>query len=265
MSVPPKYLLDEWPRLARELGEHGTACVLLDFDGTLSPFAKKPHLAMIPPEAKRALIALSSDPRFRVGVVSGRSLADVKQMVGVKGIFYAGNHGLEVEGPGVRFVLPGTEKSAGEVKECASALARLLKGFRGAIVEDKRLTASIHYRLVGERDVKPMLRVIDEEARRHRGLILRHGKKVVEIRPDIVWGKGSAAELILSRIGGDCLPIYLGDDETDEEAFGSPMIPWTVRVMEEDVPTKARYCLRTVVEVRSFLERLVEWSTSRFH
>lgn len=263
--MPPKYLFDEWPLLARELGQCKTICVLLDFDGTLSPFAKKPHLASIPPDAKHALITLSSNPRFKVGVVSGRSLADVKQMVGVKGIFYAGNHGLEVEGPGVRFVLPDAKKATGEVKECASALTRLLEGFRGAIVEDKGLTASVHYRLVGERDVKPMLRIIDEETRKHRGLILRHGKMVVEIRPDIVWGKGSAAELILSRIGEDCLPMYLGDDETDEEAFRSPMIHWTVRIMEEDVPTKARYYLRTVVEVRSFLERLGEWSASRLN
>lgn len=260
--MPPKCLFGEWPRLARELGERGSACVLLDFDGTLSPFAKKPHLASIPPEAKRAVVTLASDARFRVGVISGRSLQDVKQMVGVPGIFYAGNHGIEVEGPGLRFVHPLAEGSAGEVKECASALTRRLGVFAGAIVEDKGLTASVHYRLVGEVEVAPMLRIIEDEAKRHRGLILRRGKRVVEIRPDIDWGKGRASELILERVGMGCLPIYVGDDETDEEAFGSPMIPWTVRVMDKAVPTKARYCLRDVAEVRLFLEKLASWSAS---
>jgi trehalose-phosphatase len=262
--VPPKYLFNEWPRLARELGEHKTACILLDIDGTLSPFAKKPHLASIPPETKRTLLALSTDTKFRVGVVSGRSLADVRQMVDIQGIFYAGNHGLEVEGPGVLFVLPDVEKITGEVKKCASALAQNLVSFKGAIVEDKGLTASVHYRLVGERDVKPMLRAIDKEARKYRNLTLRHGKKVVEIRPDIIWGKGNAAELMLAKIGGDCLPIYIGDDETDEDAFNSSMITWTVRVMEKNIPTKAKYYLRNVDEVRSFLQRLVEWSALTF-
>jgi len=262
VNLPPKHLFDEWPKLAIELDKCGTACVLLDFDGTLSPFAKKPHLASIPVKAKRALIALSSDPRISVGVISGRSLADVKRMVGVPGIFYAGNHGLEVEGPGINFVHPRAKKHEGEVKDCASALTRLLKGFKGAIVEDKGLTASVHYRLVSEESVEPMLRAVETAAMGYKGLVLRHGKRVVEIRPDIEWGKGKAAELVIARMGSGCLPMYVGDDETDEEALASPMIHWAVRVMDEDVKTKARYRLRSVAEVISFLERLIEWSTT---
>jgi trehalose-phosphatase len=262
LHVPPKNLFDEWPRFALELGKCGTACILLDFDGTLSPFARKPHLASIPIQAKRALVSLSSDPKITVGVISGRSLADVKQMVGVPGIFYAGNHGLEVEGPGLHFVHPSAEKYESEVKECASALARLLGGFKGAIIEDKGLTASVHYRLVSEGSVEPMLRAVEKEVKRHRGLSIRYGKRVVEIKPDIDWGKGRAVEAILARMGGICLPVYIGDDETDEDAFASPMIHWTVRVMEGRVSTRARYCLRSVKEVLSFLGRLVEWSSA---
>ena len=265
VNLPPKHLFDEWPKLAIELGKCGTACILLDFDGTLSPFAKKPHLASIPVQAERALITLSSDPRIRVGVISGRSLADVKRMVGVPGIFYAGNHGLEVEGPGVHFVHPRAKKHEGEVKDCASALTRLLKGFKGAIVEDKGLTASVHYRLVSEESVEPMLRAVETVAMGYKGLVLRHGKRVVEIRPDIEWGKGKAAELVIAGMGGGCLPVYIGDDETDEEAFASPMIHWTVRVMDEEVPTKAGYRLRSVAEVRAFLRRLVRWSAEANH
>jgi trehalose 6-phosphate phosphatase len=259
--LPPKHLFDEWSKLALELGKCGTACILLDFDGTISPFAKKPHLALIPARAKRALVALSSDSRIKVGVISGRSLADVKQMVGVPGIFYAGNHGLEVEGPGLKFIHPLAEKQQSEVKACASALIRLLEGFRGTIVEDKGLTASVHYRLLSEKSIAPMLKVVEMEVKRHKGLTLRHGKRVVEIKPDIAWGKGKAVELIIARINNGCLPVYVGDDETDEDAFASPMIHWSVRVMEKGVPTKARYCLRSIAEVLSFLGRLIKRST----
>lgn len=259
--MPPKHLLDEWPRFALELEKRRKACVLMDFDGTISPFAKRPHLASIPSRAKGALIALSSNPSFLVGVISGRSLADVRKMVGVPGIFYAGNHGLEVDGPGLKFQHPLAERLQGEVKECASNLTRSLKGFRGAIVEDKGFTASVHYRLLREERVAPLLSEVEVEVKGHKGLAIRHGKRVVEIKPDLGWGKGKAVELIIAGSGGGCLPMYIGDDETDEDAFASPMIHWTVRVMDEDSPTKARYRLRGVDEVISFLERLAEWSS----
>jgi trehalose-phosphatase len=259
--MPPKYLFDEWPRLVRELREHEAACILLDFDGTLSPFAKRPELASIPPKTKHILKALSLDPRYRVGVISGRSLKDIRMMVSIQGIFYAGNHGLEVEGPGISFVHPEAEKYAAAITEFTASLELLLRNFKGAIVEDKGLTASVHYRLAEEKDVELMLQIIDTEARKRRGLTLCRGKKVVEIKPDVAWGKGSASELILSRIGGDCLPVYVGDDETDEEAFRSSMITWPVRVMEKEVPTKARYFLRNVAEVDSLLKRLATLGT----
>jgi len=260
--LPPKYLLDQWPRLALELGRSRSACILLDFDGTLSPFAAKPHLVTIPAEAKSALIELSQDRRIRVGVISGRSLADIRQMVGVPGIYYAGNHGLELEGPDLKFAHPCAEERRGEVADFAGALTRLLSGFEGAIVEDKGLTASVHYRLVRRGEVEPLLRAVEEEARGRRGLVLRHGKRVVEIRPDIPWGKGEAAELVITIMGEGCLPVYVGDDETDEEAFRSPMIHWTVRVMDPATPTAARYWLRSVAEVHAFLGKLVSWSSA---
>lgn len=261
--MPPAYLFDEWPKLAQELGKRQSICVLMDFDGTISPFAKKPHLARIPLRAKRALAVLSSDPRIRVGIVSGRSLEDIKRMVGVPGIFYAGNHGLEVEGPGLKFSHPSAEETAREVKSCASNLTRLLADFRGAIVEDKGLTASVHYRLVEEKLIESLLKTVEMEVRGHGGIALRHGKKVVEIKPDIAWGKGKAVGLILANTGRSCLPLYIGDDETDEDAFASPMVHWTVRVMDEDVPTKARYRLRSVDDVLSFLGMLVRWSSKK--
>lgn len=255
--MPPRHLFEEWGRLHRDIERCSTLCLLFDFDGTLSPFAKKPQLASLPLRARRRLAALSSDPRVRLGVISGRSLADVRQMVGLSGIFYAGNHGLEVEGPGIAFVHPEAGKAQGQVKALANNLTRLLRPFRGVIVEEKGLTASVHYRLLDEGRVGPMLRAVEAEAGRHGGLVLRKGKKVVEIRPDLAWGKGKAAELIISGAGEGCLPLYVGDDETDEEAFASRMIHWTVRVMDEEVPTKARYFLRSVAEVHELLGMLL--------
>lgn len=256
----PIHLFNAWSELEGSLKSICLVCLLLDFDGTLSPFASRPSLASLPAATKGVLTALSRDSRFRIGVISGRSLEDVRLMVGIEGLFYAGNHGLEIVGPALSFVHPEAARAAPAVKACASSLASLLRGFKGAIVEDKGLTASVHYRLVEEAEVEALLRAVEGEVARHGGLDLRHGKRVVEIRPKIEWGKGKAAELILERIGDSPLPVYVGDDETDEEAFRSPMIPWTVRVMESDVPTGARYSLRSVEEVRLFLERLLHWS-----
>ncbi len=254
-NMTPVYLFDVWSCLVSEIEEHKIACILLDFDGTLCPFARRPELASLPPETKILLTALSRNPRYRVAVISGRSLKDIEGMVGIQGITYAGNHGLEVDGPGISFVHPDAAKHKAAIKELSSSLSLQLRNFSGAIVEDKGLTASVHYRLMPDDGVEEMLRVIKRATRKHNELVLRQGKKVVEIRPNLPWGTGSASELIISRIG-DCVPIYVGDDETDEEAFGSPLIAWSVRVIETKVPTKAKYFLRGIGDVKSFLERL---------
>ena len=151
--------------------------VLLDYDGTLSPIAPRPEDAVLPEAMRPVLNELSK--RWSTAVISGRALADVRDMVGVDDIVYAGNHGLEIEGP----TGTGISRSLGEsyVQDVAQASAELqsaLGSVEGALVEDKQFSLSVHYRLVASADNRQVEAAVDTAIKQHPRLRKRHGKKV---------------------------------------------------------------------------------------
>lgn len=235
--------------------------VLLDYDGTLSPIAPRPEDAVLPPAMRIVLDELSG--RWNTAVISGRALADVRDMVGVDGIVYAGNHGLEIEGPAGT----GISRSLGEayVQDVAEASAELqseLESVEGSLVEDKQFSLSVHYRLVASADVRRVEAAVDTAIKRHPRLRKRHGKKVFELRPDLDWDKGRAVTWLLEVVNQretEALPIYIGDDDTDEDAFRAlENAGIGVLVSEEDRPTAATHRLSDTDGVRRFLARLAE-------
>lgn len=235
--------------------------VLLDYDGTLSPIAPRPEDAVLP-EAMRVVLSTLSK-RWSTAVISGRALADVRDMVDVDDIVYAGNHGLEIEGP----TGTGISRSLGEsyVQDVAKASAELrseLESVDGSLVEDKQFSLSVHYRLVASADIRQVEAAVDTAIKRHPRLRKRHGKKVFELRPDLDWDKGRAVTWLLevvNRRETEALPIYVGDDDTDEDAFRALETAGVgVLVSEEDRPTAATHRLRDTDGVRRFLARLAE-------
>lgn len=203
-------------------------CVLfLDYDGTLAPIVEDPAAALMGPAVQHVLTALAQHPRYRVGIVSGRALADLRTRVEGRGLYLAGNHGLEIEGPGIRYQHPEVWQLRPELDALAQAMTGDLEAIPGAWVEDKGLTLSVHFRRV------PPARVAEVRARliRHAApgidagrFVLRTGKAVLEIRPRVQWSKGEAVSWILEQIRlerpvANVLALYLGDDDTDEDAF----------------------------------------------
>lgn len=196
----------------------------LDFDGTLSPIAPKPGLAVLPRDNKRLLQRLLRLRRARVAIVSGRALADIKRKVALSGLIYVGNHGLEIQDiEGRVWVHPQAKKQAKLMKRLASRLALELKGFPGVFVEDKGLTLSVHYRRL-PRYLSPtpiherITMLIDGLGHRVK---LRLGKKVWEIRPALEWNKGFAIRRLMGAKVGVWTAVLVGDDQTDEEGFKS--------------------------------------------
>lgn len=91
----------------RYIGENHKLALLLDYDGTLAPIATHPDLAILPLETKNVLQRLSNMSDVYIAIISGRNVNNVKSMVGIEGITYAGNHGLEILHPdGSKFVHP---------------------------------------------------------------------------------------------------------------------------------------------------------------
>jgi trehalose-phosphatase len=227
----------------------------LDFDGTLARFADNPLAATLSTHMERVLLALAEHDHVSLAIISGRDRADLQAHVGIPNIFYAGNHGLEISGPGVLFIEPTAAAFTSALQALAEELARKLQGIEGVIVEFKGLTLSVHYRQVTADAVEEVRRRVHAVlAGAIHPFMLAQGEKVYEIRPRVYWNKGSAFQWIRQHLDKpNLLPIYVGDSTTDEDAFTALPDGITIKVRPE-VETAARYTLAGPVEVRKFLE-----------
>ena len=229
--------------------------VFLDYDGTLSAIAPRPELATLPAETRDVVRRLAQ--RYPVAILSGRGREDVASMVGLDGIAYAGSHGYDIAGPGFRHeVGEGVPET---IESAAGELNRELAALDGVIVEPKRFAVSIHFRLAKDEDLPAVERVVDDVAARHPNLRKGHGKKLFELRPDLDWDKGKALLWLLQALELDpeqTVPLYIGDDITDEDAFRVAQIG--ILVAEDPRETLASYSLRDPGEVTRFLVWLAE-------
>ena len=209
--------------LSSWLAERPTTALFFDYDGTLTPLAPHPRDAVLPDAAREALRQAARTPQIDLVIVSGRALADVQAMVGVPGLTYVGNHGFQIEGPGISFRHAGADEHEESITRAADDLAQL--EVPGAWVERKGTTLTFHVRQVpeaGKADVQKRARAV---LRRH-GLRVVSGHEAVEGRPRLDWDKGRAVLHVLKQRHGADWPsrvraVYLGDDATDEDAFRS--------------------------------------------
>ncbi len=263
-----QHLFQAWESFSSEVRAASHTLLLSDYDGTLTPIVGRPDEAVLPPEVRDKLRALSEKPALSVGIISGRSLSESKAMVGIDGIYYAGNHGLEIDGPGLKFVNPAAEAAQAEIKSLAVQFSARLAGIGGVIVEDKGLSLSVHYRLVKEDEVNAVAEVfhrITSPLLREGKIRVTSGKKVWEVRPPVDWDKGKAVEAINREMKAvlrceRLLTIYLGDDTTDEDAFRVIRRPqgWSIFVGQENPSSNAECFLSSTSEVLTFLSRLLE-------
>jgi trehalose 6-phosphate phosphatase len=243
-------------------GRSGAIAVFLDYDGTLTPIVSRPEKAFLADSTRQVVRTLAQ--RVPVAILSGRDLDDVRLRVGIDGIVYAGSHGFDIAGPGGlckqlgAAYLPNLDAAEKELHES-------LDGIPGAQVQRKRFSIAAHYRNVNEKDVFRIEQAVDEIAGRHRELRRINGKKVYELLPAIEWDKGKAVLWLLQTLGlegRNTLPIYIGDDRTDEDAFRAiEKRGVAILVSEHPQVTAANYWLNNPEEVERFLKRI----TDRLH
>ncbi len=233
--------------------------IFLDYDGTLTPIVARPELAVMAEAMRQTVRALGRC--CPTAIVSGRGLADVARLVGLAELYYAGNHGFEISGPGHTEISyePG-KQFVSAVNAISARIAAGIEGIEGALVENKSYSLSVHYRLTPPERVPEVERVVDTALKDFPTLHKRHGKKVFEIRPKIDWDKGKAVLWLLEALqlnGPEVLPIYVGDDVTDEDAF-TALKGRGIGVLVTDVPrpSAADYSLHDTEEVRQFLQIL---------
>jgi trehalose-phosphatase len=257
---------------ARAIGERldrSPLCIMLDVDGTLAPIVATPELARVPDDTRKVVAQLTRCRETTVVLVSGRAAADAWRVADVPGVWVIGNHGFEIREPSGR--ITSDERVHGFEEAIARASENLyeeFQGVRGAIVENKRWTLSVHYRVVDERHVPKIVERTTEIAR-ELGLRVLDGKKIVELRPPIDVNKGTACVAFTERIGvtgarGSVL--YAGDDRTDEDAFRElrGALPGTVTVrVASDEETMATSHAELVLRALGELRELLEWIADR--
>ncbi|KAM5557559.1 putative trehalose-phosphate phosphatase D [Rosa sericea] len=260
--------------------------VFLDYDGTLSPIVDDPDRAFMSNEMRAAVREVAK--YFPTAVISGRSRDKVKGFVQLSNVYYAGSHGMDIMVPPkplkpcdaknhVTATASALDKEGDmlfqpakrflpAIQEISIVLEEIARKIEGARVEDNRFCISVHYRKVREEDYGILEEKVKSVIENYPDFHLTRGKKVLEIRPSIEWNKGHALEYLLDTLGfsnsGDVLPLYIGDDRTDEDAFkvieargqGFPII---VSSIPKD--TKAAFSLHDPSEVLTFLLRLARW------
>jgi trehalose 6-phosphate phosphatase len=244
----------------------GELAVFLDYDGTLTPIVDDPDAALIPPATRATIAALAEETL--VAIVSGRDLDDVRAKVGVPGIAYAGSHGFDILHPdGTRHQLATAHV---EVLDAAErVLLDRLADAPGSRVERKRFAIAVHDRQVSDPAVRERIATtVREVGDAHAELRVTGGKRIHELRPAIDWDKGRAIDALLVELdASDRIPVYLGDDLTDEDGFRAVVahggVGVVVRGEDDDRDTLAATALDTPDDARRFLEELRELVTDR--
>lgn len=259
-----EHLFSKWDELKEGFAKRHIY-LFIDYDGTLSPIVEYPDKAVISEAMRSILRDLSSNPGCSVGIITGRALKDIKRKIGLKGIIYVGNHGLEIEGPKIKFNPSVPRRMYSIIRNLKKELREKLSKIKGIFLEDKNVTLSIHYRMAARSGYLSARKIIREVVRpflARNKIILSNGKKVIEIKPQVKWNKGRAVAWLLAREAivrrQPIMPVYLGDDATDEDAFRILKNKGLTIYIGNPKSSQAKYYLKDSREVFRFLKNIWE-------
>ncbi len=238
---------------------HTPVIVFLDYDGTLTPIVDRPDLAVLSQAMREALDVVSR--HCLVGIISGRDRQDVTNLVKLNALIYAGSHGFDIACPDRRSLHHEVgAQFASTLDQAEKTLRNVLQRVSGSLVERKKFSIAVHYRLVAPDDVSHVEAAVARLMTDFPDLRRSAGKKVFEIQPQVEWDKGKALLWLLDRLQEpetNAYPLYIGDDLTDEDAFRALGNRGASIVVENgDRFSSARYALHNPDEVRHFLIQL---------
>jgi trehalose-phosphatase len=257
----PIFLNPHYLRPGRDIFEKKKTIFFLDYDGTLTPIVERPEDAVISDDMRDTVTRLAE--KFQVSVVSGRFREDVENLLGIKGLLYAGSHGFDIKGEGLELVHPKAKEVIPVVEKVIETLTESLGNIEGLIIEKKKFSVAVHYRMVDEEKYLEKIRQeVDAAAANNPVLRLMKGKKVFELLPAIEWDKGKAIRWILEAMKidwKDANIIYIGDDVTDEFAFRMIRTRGTgIVVLDEKNVSAADFRLESTEEVKEFFEKVIK-------
>jgi trehalose 6-phosphate phosphatase len=259
------HALRDGEQLERRLASRRPA-VFLDYDGTLTPIVERPEDAVIAQSMREAVRGLAA--RCSVCVVSGRDRRVVQELMGIDDLIVAGSHGFDIWSPA-----DGTlQHSAGSgfeplIERVTERLRAEAGAIEGSLVEPKKASVALHYRRVAEAERPKVSAIVDGLLAEYAGeLKVTPGKMVFELQPKLDWDKGKAVLYLLQALDldhEDVIPLYIGDDVTDEDAFEAladrGIGIFVGRADDPEVAgrdTHAAFVLDSTEEVERFLDRL---------
>lgn len=258
-----KHLFSEWKVIRKKI-ETQPVYLMLDFDGTLAAIRRDPSKVHLSAGTVRTLRDASRTRGIELSIISGRSLKDIQKRIGIKGITYAGNHGLEIHGHGIDFITPQASKIKKTMGRIARELKKKLRKIKGVIIENKGLTVSVHFRMAKSSmagDIEGALKSIIMPYASKKEIIVMPGKKIWEVRPFVKWDKGKTALFLLKKkrkTEKKILLVYLGDDRTDEDAFEAIGKGGICVFVGRPGRSAAPYYLKGTAEVCEFIRRIIE-------
>ena len=256
------YLFHEkaWKNLAQQISNSRQIYLFIDYDGTIVPIKKQPRLAVLPVNTRTLIAQLGKNPNIFVGMITGSSLTDIRNLVRMGHILYAANHGFQIHHNKRTWVHPDAKRVLPLLNKIEATLIKALTPIKKVLVENKGLTLSVHYRNVRADDVYSLKLTVEQIVQPFREFIkLTSGKKVIEIRPNVLWHKGHAILRVLKlyRINNRSSIIFIGDDKTDEDAFTLlPSRAVTIRVGRNQ-SSNAKYYVHNSSGVLRLLKKII--------
>ena len=233
--------------------------LFVDYGGTLTPDKRDPDKAELSKKMRRALDKVAK--LMPVTIVSGRDVEDLCNRVDLPELIYAGSHGLEIQGPGVHLELPDGIDVLDDLDKAMAELSKQLAEFPGVRIERKRFAIVVHYEKEDMLEAAYLEAIVEQVQMQLPRLRNIGGKKVFELLPNIDWNKGRAVKWLLAELeldGPDKLPLYIGDDVTDEDAFRTLRgMGIGVLVAKRRRPSMATYRVRDSDEVLKLLHHLI--------
>mmetsp|Transcript_37329 Transcript_37329/g.98754 ORF Transcript_37329/g.98754 Transcript_37329/m.98754 type:complete len:319 (+) Transcript_37329:44-1000(+) len=266
----------------------------LDYDGTLAPIVDEPDRAFISDQTRETVRRLA-ESQWPVGLISGRSNDKLRAFLQLDGVYLAGSHGVDVVGPSGYVGGPDPAQLVGAaaldaLKAARGALDATLGDLPGYLTEDNVYCITAHYRMVDASQHDHVCAAVQSILAEHPCLKHKDGKMVHELRPAIDWDKGRAVEWLYQRLARgmsesdlheselpprasdvtfeasrrprSLLPIYIGDDVADEDAFRAVarLGGIGIKVAEGDVAPHSTAATRSLTQpqVEPFLSRCLD-------
>lgn len=246
-----RHLFDHWEEVQRRLSAADYLALFLDFDGTLTPLRPKPGDVKLASSSREVLRRLARHPMITLCFISGRRRAKLQKLLNVRGAIYVGLHGWERD-TGARSAIA----ARGLLSHARRQLAERLNGLPHVWIRSKGPCFEVHYHGASTGTIRKardivwsVFRPLKKDAR------LLRGRDVWEFLPFEFKGKGAAVRALIAEFPCPVLPIYIGDDISDESAFRVLPKGITIRVGKPR-RTRARYELRNPREVFGFLQKV---------